>query len=165
MLQVMAVLLLGGNKTGRWNEWYRQAIPEAERLYETYLAELRKEGLAMKKFKDLEKKALADPERCARVAAYKANLLAEISLAEVRQARQLTQEELAASLHTTQSGVSRLEHQTDLYVSTLRKYVEAAGGKLEITAVFPDGRVAITRFESLDDAREQAFAGAELESC
>ena len=39
------VLLLGGNKAGRWREWYRAAIPAAERLYGTYLAELRQEGL------------------------------------------------------------------------------------------------------------------------
>ena len=33
-----AVLLLGGDKTGRWDRWYREAIPEAERLYAEYLA-------------------------------------------------------------------------------------------------------------------------------
>jgi hypothetical protein len=41
----MAILLLGGNKTGRWEEWYRTAIPEADRLYDAYLEELRAEGL------------------------------------------------------------------------------------------------------------------------
>jgi hypothetical protein len=40
-----AILLLGGDKTGRWQEWYRDAIPEAEHLYEVYLGELREEGL------------------------------------------------------------------------------------------------------------------------
>jgi hypothetical protein len=40
-----AILLLGGNKTGRWREWYAAAIPDAERLYRTYLEELREEGL------------------------------------------------------------------------------------------------------------------------
>lgn len=40
-----AVLLLGGNKSGRWVEWYREAIPQAERIYAEYLAELREEGL------------------------------------------------------------------------------------------------------------------------
>jgi hypothetical protein len=39
-----AVLLLGGDKTGAWAEWYRSAIPEAERLYDEYLRELREEG-------------------------------------------------------------------------------------------------------------------------
>jgi hypothetical protein len=41
-----AILLLGGDKTGRWAEWYREAIPLADDLYEAYLAELRKEGLS-----------------------------------------------------------------------------------------------------------------------
>lgn len=40
-----AVLLLGGDKSGEWNRWYRQAVPKADRLYEDYLAELRNEGL------------------------------------------------------------------------------------------------------------------------
>lgn len=39
-----AVLLLGGDKHDQWNEWYRHAIPEAERLYDVYLEELRDEG-------------------------------------------------------------------------------------------------------------------------
>lgn len=34
-----AVLLTAGDKSGRWTEWYRQAVPEAERLYEQYLKE------------------------------------------------------------------------------------------------------------------------------
>ncbi|HEV8635462.1 MAG TPA: type II toxin-antitoxin system RelE/ParE family toxin [Chloroflexota bacterium] len=40
-----AVLLLGGDKSGRWAEWYQTAIPEAEKLYGVHLDELRKEGL------------------------------------------------------------------------------------------------------------------------
>jgi hypothetical protein len=40
-----AILLLGGSKAGRWREWYRDAIPQADRLYSTYLAELSREGL------------------------------------------------------------------------------------------------------------------------
>ena len=40
-----AILLLGGDKTGRWEEWYRDAIPQAEHLYDVYLGELREEGL------------------------------------------------------------------------------------------------------------------------
>lgn len=40
-----AVLLLGGDKSGQWNQWYRHAIPEADRLYDIHLEELRQEGL------------------------------------------------------------------------------------------------------------------------
>lgn len=40
-----AILLLGGSKTNDWRGWYERNIPEAERLYGVYLAELREEGL------------------------------------------------------------------------------------------------------------------------
>lgn len=40
-----AILLLGGDKSGQWLEWYEHAIPQAELLYEVYLDELRSEGL------------------------------------------------------------------------------------------------------------------------
>jgi hypothetical protein len=40
-----AILLLGGDKSGEWNAWYAWAVPLADDLYDTYLAELRDEGL------------------------------------------------------------------------------------------------------------------------
>lgn len=40
-----AILLLGGDRSGQWDQWYRQAIPEADRLYDVHLEELRREGL------------------------------------------------------------------------------------------------------------------------
>ena len=79
-------------------------------------------------------------------------MLNDLSLVDVRRARQLTQTQLAAALGTTQSGVSRVERETDLYVSTLRDYVEAMGGQLVIEAVFPDARVPITTFGCLGEA-------------
>lgn len=39
------ILLLGGDKTGEWNDWYDTAIPLADDLYDNYLEELCKEGL------------------------------------------------------------------------------------------------------------------------
>lgn len=39
-----AILLLGGDKTGSWSDWYAAAVPAAEESYEAYLAELRAEG-------------------------------------------------------------------------------------------------------------------------
>jgi hypothetical protein len=40
----VAILLIGGDKSGRWREWYRQAIPMADRLYDEHLLEIRREG-------------------------------------------------------------------------------------------------------------------------
>jgi transcriptional regulator with XRE-family HTH domain len=73
-------------------------------------------------------------------------------LAELRQAREKSQEELARTLKVGQPAVAKLEKRADMYVSNLRRYVEALGGSLEITARFPDGQVSITNFSELEDA-------------
>jgi Helix-turn-helix domain len=57
---------------------------------------------------------------------------------------------VAKKLHINQAGVSKLERRTDMYLSTLRNYIEAMGGKLEITARFPNHAVRIMNFETLD---------------
>jgi DNA-binding transcriptional regulator YiaG len=97
-----------------------------------------------KKFNELRKEM--SPERRARNVAATQALLAEMPLQELRQARALSQETLAELLDVDQSGVSKLEQRTDMYVSTLRRYIKALGGELEIIAHFPDGNVRITQF-------------------
>jgi DNA-binding transcriptional regulator YiaG len=74
-------------------------------------------------------------------------ILAEMPLNELRAARQLTQESLAKSLGINQAAVSKMERRTDMYISTLRQFVVAMGGELEITARFPDGAIRILQFE------------------
>jgi ribosome-binding protein aMBF1 (putative translation factor) len=59
---------------------------------------------------------------------------------ELRQALQWTQQELAEKLGMNQAAISKLEHQSDMYVSTLRRFVTALGGELHITAHFPQSR-------------------------
>ncbi len=66
-----------------------------------------------------------------------------LALAELRQSRHVTQVQLAETLGITQGNVSRLEARSDVYLSTLRSYVEALGGHLEIAAVFGDERVPV----------------------
>lgn len=63
--------------------------------------------------------------------------------------RALTQEHLSTILGVQQSAISKLERRADMYVSTLRHFIEAMGGQLEIRAVFPDGDVRITPFQAL----------------
>ncbi len=96
-----------------------------------------------RKFNDLAAAIDAHPERRSRVERIAAEMEHEWRLAEIRQARRLTQQQLAASLDTTQGSVSRLERQTDLYLSTLRSYIEAMGGVLEVVARFGDERIPI----------------------
>ena len=76
-------------------------------------------------------------------------LMQEMPLQELRQARKMSQEQLAKNLHTRQSNISRIEKRTDMYISTLREVIKAMGGDLEIVAKFPDGSVRISLFEEL----------------
>ncbi len=72
---------------------------------------------------------------------FRARLNAQLqTLAELRRARKLTQEQLAAAMHVSQAQVSRVENQADLYLSTLRSYIEALGGELQIRVAFPGGK-------------------------
>lgn len=83
-------------------------------------------------------------ERRERVDAIKAELLAEMPLHQLRQALRITQQDLARELRIKQPAVSKLEQRTDMYISSLRAYIEAAGGRLKIVAEFPEGEVEIS---------------------
>lgn len=69
----------------------------------------------------------------------------------LREAMELTQEQLAAQLHMSQDGISRLERRTDLRISTLRNFVEAMGGDVHFVVSFP-GRppVGLAGLDKLD---------------
>ena len=86
------------------------------------------------------------PERRARVDARKAELRAAMPLHELRQARAMTQKAIGEALNVNQPAVAKLERRADMYVSNLRAYIEAMGGKLNIVAEFPQGAVTITNF-------------------
>lgn len=77
--------------------------------------------------------------RRTKIASRTAALIAEEqSLRDLRQAMELTQEKMAKELGIGQESVSRLENRSDLLISTLRDYVEAMGGKLNLIAEFPN---------------------------
>jgi DNA-binding transcriptional regulator YiaG len=89
------------------------------------------------------------PEARAKAEAEADRLRAEMELAEIRRALKLSQEELAQTLQVGQAAVAKLEKRTDMYVSTLRRFIEAMGGRLEIVARFPDHEVHIKNFRDL----------------
>jgi len=62
----------------------------------------------------------------------------ELSLRDLRLARQLTQEKLAEKLQIRQESISRLEQRSDLHLSTLREVIQAMGGELRLVVEFPD---------------------------
>lgn len=98
-----------------------------------------------KKFSELEKKM--SPESRSRSDAEYRKLAEELPLHAIRAARELTQQQLASTLEIAQSEVSKIEHRTDLYLSTLRRFIEAMGGRLELRAVFPDKTMQIKSLE------------------
>jgi len=92
-------------------------------------------------------RAKMSPAAQAEARALTEHLIGEMPLQELRIARQQTQEQLAQELGIKQAAVSRLERRTDMYVSTLRRVIQAMGGDLEITARFPDGVVRLNQFK------------------
>ena len=75
------------------------------------------------------------PERRARIEAKKDRLRKEMALADVRRALDRSQVELARAMKVEQPEISKIERRPDMYVSTVRSYVEALGGHLELRAV------------------------------
>ena len=105
-----------------------------------------------KPFRELTKNLTPQDRR--EIDEMKRHWIAEMPLHELRQARELTQKDLAEALNVNQPAVSKLEQRTDVYISSLRSYIEAVGGKLKITAEFPEGEIGITNFGQLADDGE-----------
>lgn len=82
-----------------------------------------------------------------------------LSLFQMRERRGVSQEELARIWDTSQPNVSKIERQSDVLVSTLRRYVEALGGRLEVQAVFPEERVVLD-LDAHEPGQQYAHAGA-----
>ncbi len=101
-----------------------------------------------KKFTALRNKM--SPDAQARSAAKAEAMLMEMRLQELRLVRNVTQVEMADSLNLNQSAISKFEHRDDMYISTLRQYVSALGGKLKLTASFPDIDIPLHNFEISD---------------
>jgi transcriptional regulator with XRE-family HTH domain len=101
-------------------------------------------------FNDLRK--TIPPERSERNRREARALLKGMALFEMRVSRGQSQEDVAARLSVGQPAVAKMERREDLYVSNLRRYVEALGGTLELHARFGDTLTPITGLGS--DAAE-----------
>jgi len=96
------------------------------------------------KWADVRAKYVRTKEDEERIAIIRQAMIDGDRLAQIRRERAGTQQELSADVGISQARISQIESGQDLYLSTLRAYVEALGGQLEIAAVFPDGRVELT---------------------
>ena len=71
----------------------------------------------------------------------------EIRLTELRSALGFSQEDLAQLMKKKQAAISRFERRSDMHISTLREFISALGGRLQVIASFPDGSYHISQFE------------------
>ena len=98
--------------------------------------------MATMKWSDARRR-LVPPEHEHAAELGRAALRDALGLANIRTSRRVTQVELAARLGRSQGNISELERRSDVYLSSLREYVAALGGDLEISAVFGDERHVI----------------------
>jgi DNA-binding transcriptional regulator YiaG len=98
-----------------------------------------------------ELRARMSPRAKAKAEAEAQRLGEEMDLSEVRRALKLSQEEIGQTLQINQGSVAKIEKRADMYVSTLRRFIEAMGGELEIVARFADHAVKIKNFSDLNE--------------
>jgi hypothetical protein len=103
--------------------------------------------------------ARMSPESRERAAAAAKEMMRDMPLYRLRIARGLTADELSLTLNTTPLRVLRLERRADHFLSSARKYVEAMGGRLEITARFPDLEYRLDLVDDKDGAIVQTERG------
>ncbi len=99
-----------------------------------------------KSFNELKEKM--SPQRREKIEDRAQTILISMALQELRQTRHLTQQDLANILNVNQAALSKMENQTDIRVSTLRRLLTAMGGTLKIVAEFPEGEIVINQFEN-----------------
>lgn len=97
-----------------------------------------------KNFRVLREQVMARPGAAERVERLKQEALAEMGLDELRRLLDLSQHDVAERLDVGQPTISKLEHANDLRLSTIRNYVTALGGTLELRVHLPDRDVALT---------------------
>ena len=104
------------------------------------------------KFRDLVAQRNIDPVHRAQIEDEKRAIYDALTIGELRELRErrgATQTSVAGALGTSQANVSKLEaridDERDVYLSTLRAYVEALGGRLQLLAVFPDETIELTQ--------------------
>jgi predicted transcriptional regulator len=104
-----------------------------------------------KKFSELRKKMSSEAQAKANAASEV--IMSEMALDELREARRLTQEQLAELLNVKQPAIAKIERRADMYLSTMRGVIKAMGGEMEIQAVFPEGRVVIKKLQDVQRER------------
>ena len=104
-----------------------------------------------KNFTNLKRQVEATPERRARLDRERQFVRTILGLTAMREARGATQRQIAEAWDVSQANVSQIERTRDIFLSTLRKYIEALGGQIEIRAVFPDEVITLVGDEKVNE--------------
>ncbi|MHB1526305.1 MAG: XRE family transcriptional regulator [Candidatus Dormibacteria bacterium] len=97
----------------------------------------------LKSFANLKREVESKPERRVRLNEEREFVKTIIGLTAIREARGATQQQVADAWEVSQANVSQIERTSDIYLSTLRKYISALGGRVEIRAIFPDEIISV----------------------
>lgn len=89
-------------------------------------------------------------ERRAKIHALTQELLSEIPLHDLQQAHELTQQQMASDLNLNKEEIAKIEWETDLYISTFKRFITAMGGELQLVVHFPHGNVTIKDFQHIE---------------
>jgi transcriptional regulator with XRE-family HTH domain len=142
------ILLVGGDKSKDWKDWYRANIPIADARFEEHQARIakaeakkRSAGRVRKRkeetmtLKRWEKKVLEAPGAAGRVAEIEEELRLAAGLTALREEAGFSQRELATRMGISQPRVAAIERARNVTIDVLEQYIEAVGGTLEVNAV------------------------------
>ena len=114
-----------------------------------------------RKFSDIRREPTQTPAKDAKIEQIRRAVIDARELGRIRESRNMRQIDVARTLSMTQANVSRIEREENLYLSTLRQYIEALGGELVVQAVFPDETVVLAPGgqDASEESRGQAHPG------
>lgn len=150
-----AILLVAGDKAGRWRQWYSDVIPVAEARYDEYVAAARHRegrGCSMsgyRRWSEVKRRvreaspvsdAQWDERKQAAWTATEAHVLG-YHLRAIREEQGLTQAQVAASLGISQARVSQVERGEIHNLETMRSYAAALGARITVSIEYGDRRL------------------------
>lgn len=109
--------------------------------------------MVMKSWEEFLADAGVSPRRQTESEQRARELVASMKLGELRKARTLTQQQLAAELGISQASVSELENRADMLISTLRRFIAASGGELRIVAHYPEADILIEHLATAGNSK------------
>ena len=139
------VMLVGGDKTGKWNRWYPKKIESRRTPLPRSRAKHRKGGLVSESTRSWKDFLTDESVNEMRAELYERLMEAQERIAHAQYRRGVDHEVVRAALDTAEERLSEAERREDLYLSALAHYVEALGGRLEVRAVFGDEAIVIRR--------------------